>query len=92
MALKKHIIIHIGIVEFVSKENSDYSIDEIIDKIPDLNIYEKIQLILFMNIYIENIDYIENIEDININSPKNKISSINKTNHKSLPIPKKFIK
>ena len=73
------IIIRIGIVEFVPKETSDFSIA---DEIPNLNIYEKIQILLYEN-YFE-YDYKENIPCY---SPINK--KTNETETLSIPIPNK---
>ena len=71
------IIIHIGIVEFVPKENDDF-----IDEYPDLNIYEKIQILIYESTYLIK----KNVCDIPIDNNSN---YDNKT--KPIQIPNKKI-
>ena len=70
------IIIHIGIVEFVPKESYDYSI---VDEFDDLNIYEKIQILIYESNYINK----------EINSHNLSINKINNSGTLPIPIPKK---
>ena len=92
MATATLIIIRIGIVEFVPKESHDYSI---VDDFPDLNIYEKIQILLYENQYInkENYSSYSHLDKLNIDkldsvsNITNKLDSVSKT--LPIPIPKK---
>ena len=70
------IIIRIGIVEFVPKENSNNNSVDSFDEYPDLNIYEKIQMLQYENLF-EEIDW-------RLYLPKDE-EKINK----SIPIPTK---
>lgn len=73
------IIIRIGIVEFVPKENPDYSL---VDEFPDLNIYEKIQILIYESEYI-------NREERTCKTHVNKINYDYDTKTLPIPIPKK---
>jgi len=102
MAKATLIIIRIGIVEFVPKESHDYSI---VDDFPDLNIYEKIQILLYENQFInkenyasyshidksDNVTNIKNKLDNVSNNNNNKLDNVsNIKNTKPIPIPKKL--
>ena len=79
----KLIIIRIGIVEFVPKENVEESPEySIVDEFPDLNIYEKIQILIYENEYIKK-------ENISCYSPKSFTKTLPKSipKSKSIPIP-----
>ena len=64
------IIIRIGTVPYESKETN-----ENIDEYPELNIYEKIQILIYKNIYLRETDY------------KSPINNNLSKNDKTIPIP-----
>ena len=66
--------IRIGIVDYVSKEK------EYIDEYPELNIYEKIQILIYDSIYPR--------ESIHTSPTNNKSSFINNSKTKPISIPK----
>jgi hypothetical protein len=72
------IIIRIGIVEFVPKENDDE-----IDEYPDLNIYEKIQILFYENKYLKKNECYSPINE--------KLIDNDKTKTKPIPIPNNII-
>ena len=83
--MEKAGFMNMGIVDYESEDNTceiSENQSESDDEFPELNIYEKIQMLLFENQFINNTYYlsdINNYPDILLNNKKTK----------AIPIPKK---
>lgn len=73
--------ITMGIVDYEFEDNtSEKSLIDYVDEFPELNIYEKIQIILFLNKYIR---------DISPEIYSYPVLSLDDNRTKPIPIPKK---